>query len=126
MFLQTNVLYKRTLTYTSVIKQTCPTFTSLKNEYEARTAKLMQDMETCWNHQDIGMSIEYYMMSVFVIVQINVNLMNKVNSRTKISRPTSPHIQFRGKKKKITVNVIHTYVVFFLDENHYTIKIIST
>ena len=81
MFLQTNVLYKRTLTYTSVIKQTCPTFTSLKNEYEARTAKLMQDMETCWNHQDIGMSIEYYMITslminLFVIGIVPINVCN--------------------------------------------------
>ena len=86
---------------TSEIEHTCPTFTSLKNEYEAKIAKLMQDMETCWNHQDIGMSIECYMMSVFVIeiIQINVTSMNKINSRTKISisRSIGPHTQFSGK-----------------------------
>ena len=66
---------------TSEIEHTCPTFTSLKNEYEARTAKLMQDMETCWNHQDIGMSIEYYMITslminLFVIGIVPINVCN--------------------------------------------------
>ena len=50
---------------TSEIEHTCPTFTSLKKEYEAKMAKLLQDMETCGNHQDIGMSIEHYMIAFF-------------------------------------------------------------
>ena len=52
---------------TSEIEHTCPTFTSLKNEYEAKIAKLMQDMETCGNQQTIGMSLEYHSMMALLL-----------------------------------------------------------
>ena len=74
---------------TSEIEHTCPTFTSLKNEYEAKIAKLMQDMKTCGNQQTIGMSLEYYnMMAVLLFIfgriQIIVTSMKDLNLSTKI------------------------------------------